>query len=63
MDPPQLQMEGGYCTRRDSQAVKIALSNRQERDIKRDGKEGGENIFWRTNFTEGIEAWWHNYEI
>lgn len=40
MYPPQLQMEGGYCTRRDSQAVKIVLSNRQEREIKRDGKEG-----------------------
>lgn len=39
MYPPQIQMEGGYCARRDSQPVKITLSNRREREIKRDGKE------------------------
>ncbi|KAI4825093.1 hypothetical protein KUCAC02_020791, partial [Chaenocephalus aceratus] len=35
----EIQMAGGYCIRRDSQPVKIALSKRQEREIKGDGAE------------------------
>lgn len=41
---------GWYCTRRDSQAVKIALSNRQEREIKRDGKEGEREYILENQF-------------
>ncbi|KAJ4920133.1 hypothetical protein JOQ06_022322, partial [Pogonophryne albipinna] len=35
----KIQMAGGYCIRRDSQPVKLALSKRQAREIKGDGVE------------------------